>query len=134
MKGREAAVKLVDKMADGFGKMTISDPNKLKAFIEGTTGSIVAILSSLNNVLYTNDPDEIPLTDIEAAASLPYDTDIPEGNAEIPEDPAVAFKQNAMKITRIDAVAQVKKVGSEFNWIYIGRESTVWLNVYLYLI
>ena len=110
MKGREAAVKLVDKMADGFGKMTISDPNKLKAFIEGTTGSIVAILSSLNNVLYTNDPDEIPLTDIEAAASLPYDTDIPEGNAEIPEDPAIAFKQNAMKITRIDAVAQVKKM------------------------
>ena len=110
MKGREAAVKLVDKMADGFGKMTISDPNKLKAFIEGTTGSIVAILSSLNNVLYSNNPDDIPLTDIEAAASLPYDTDIPDGNADIPEDPKEAEKQNAMKITRIDAVAQVKKM------------------------
>ena len=54
MKGREAAVKLVDKMADGFGKMTISDPNKLKAFIEGTTGSIVAILTSLNKILTKN--------------------------------------------------------------------------------
>ena len=110
MKGREAAVKLVDKMSDGFKKMTISDPNKLTAFIEGTTGSIVAILSSLNNVLYSNDPDEIPLTDIEAAASLPYDTDIPDGNADIPSDPAVAFKDNAMKITRIEAVLQVKKM------------------------
>ena len=110
MKGREAAVKLVDKMNEGFKKMTISDPNKLVAFIEGTTGSIVAILSSLNNVLYSSNPDDIPLTDLEAAASLPYDTDIPEGNADIPEDPAVAFKQNAMKITRIDAVAQVKSM------------------------
>ena len=43
-------------------------------------GSIVAILSSLNNVLYSGDPDNIPLTDIEAAAgsyfaqSLPWST------------------------------------------------------------
>lgn len=35
-------------------------------------------MQSLNNVLYNNDPDDIPLTDMEAAASLPYDTDIPE--------------------------------------------------------
>jgi len=110
MKGREAAVKLVDKMNDGFKKMTISDPNKLVAFIEGNTGSIVAILSSLNNVLYSNDPDEIPLTDLQAAADLPYDTDIPDGDADIPQDPVEAFKQNAMKVTRIEAVAQVKSM------------------------
>lgn len=75
-------MQLVDKMNQGFQKMTISDPSKLKAFIEGTTGrtvislgldmpstgSVVAILSSLNSILYTNDPDEIPLTDIDAAA------------------------------------------------------------------
>ena len=29
-------------------------------------------------------------------------------NADIPEDPEVAFKDNAMKVTRINAVAQVK--------------------------
>ena len=62
----------------------------------------------MNNILYSNDPDTIPLTDLEAAADLPYDTDIPEGNADIPDDPAVAFKQNAMKVTRIEAVKQVK--------------------------
>ena len=28
----------------------------------------MAILSSLNNVLYSGNPDDIPLTDIEAAA------------------------------------------------------------------
>ena len=84
-------------MNEGFQKMTISDPNKLGTFLEGTTGSILAILNviflttkykynlllkSLNGVLYTNDPSQIPITDFEAAASLPYDTDIPEG-AEI---------------------------------------------------
>ena len=112
MKGREAAVALVDKMNDGFKKMTISDPSKLKTFIEGTSGSVLAILSSLNNVLYSNDPADIPLTDIEAAADLPYDTDIPEDNADIPDDPNVAFQQNAMKITRLNAVAQVKSMVS----------------------
>ena len=77
-------MQLVENMNEGFQKMAISDPNKLKTFIEGTTGlktvssekfnlfaipgSIVAILSSLNNVLYSGNPDDIPLTDIEAAA------------------------------------------------------------------
>ena len=32
-------------MNTGFKKMTVNDPNKLKTFIEGTTGSIVAILN-----------------------------------------------------------------------------------------
>ena len=31
-------------------------------------------------------------------------------NADIPDDPTVAFEQNAMKITRINAVAQVKSM------------------------
>jgi hypothetical protein len=86
----------------------------------------VAILSSLNQILYSNDPDQIPLTDIDAAAGrilqiifassqplppdLPYDTDIPDDNADIPDDPNVAFRTNAMKITRINAVAQVNYV------------------------
>lgn len=36
-------------------------------FLTAVSGSIVAILSSLNTVLYSNDPDDIPLTDIERA-------------------------------------------------------------------
>lgn len=31
-------------------------------------------------------------------------------NADIPDDPSEAFEQNAMKITRINAVAQVKSM------------------------
>ena len=59
-------------------------------------------------MLYSNDPNEIPITDIEDAASLPYDTDIPEDNADIPLDPEVAFKDNVLKVTRNRAVAQIK--------------------------
>ena len=111
MKGRNAAVKLIEKMNDGFKKVEVADPSKLTTFIEGTSGSVLAILSSLNNILYSNDPDDIPLTDIEDAASLPYDTDIPEdGDAAIPDDPTEAFKQNAMKVTRLEAVKQVKSM------------------------
>ena len=33
----------------------------------------------MNGVLYSNDPSDLPLTDLDAASSLPYDTDIPEG-------------------------------------------------------
>ena len=132
-------------MNTGFQKLQITDPNKLKAFIEGTTGSILAILNvssiimllilmyihvyictmymktffqsnpllmsqtifeillicfavhfiffpvqsinplfqSLNTVLYSNNPADLPLTDLDAAASLPYDTDIPDGNISL---------------------------------------------------
>ena len=35
----------VQKMNTGFKKLTVTDPNKLKTFIEGVTGSIVAILN-----------------------------------------------------------------------------------------
>ena len=66
----------------------------------------------MNNILYSNDPNEIPLTDLEAAADLPYDTDIPEDNADIPDDPQDAFIQNAMKVTRLQAVEQVKSMVS----------------------
>lgn len=47
--------------------------------IIGTTGSVMAIMEGLNSILYANDPSQIPLTDFEAAADMPYDTDIPEG-------------------------------------------------------
>ena len=40
-------------------------------------GSIVAILSSLNNVLYSGNPDDIPLTDIEAAAGSYFAQSLP---------------------------------------------------------
>ena len=36
-------------------------------------------IKSLNIVLYSNDPDDLPLTDLDGAASLPYDTNIPDG-------------------------------------------------------
>ena len=41
------------------------------------------------------------------SADLPYDTDIPDDGADIPEDPNEAFRANAMKITRINSVNQV---------------------------
>ena len=87
-------------MADGFKKMEVSDPSSLTDFIEATSGSILSIISvsyhdfenkvqypfyqSLNNVLYNNNPDDIPITDLDAAASLPYDTDIPEVKGFLP--------------------------------------------------
>ena len=79
MEGREAAVDFIEKMADGFKQVQVPDPNKLKSFIEGITGSAMAIMEGLNSILYSDDPSEIPLTDFEKAADMPYDTDIPEG-------------------------------------------------------
>ena len=91
--GREAAVDLIEKMSEGFRTITVADPNKLKSFIEATTGSAMAVMEGLNSILYSNDPDEIPLTDFERAAEMPYDTDIPEGeDPDIPEDPEEALK------------------------------------------
>ena len=111
MEGREAAVGLIEEMSEGFKKIDVPDPNKLVPFIEGTTGSVMAIMEGLNSILLSNDPNEIPLTDFERAADLPYDTDIPEGDeADIPDDPEVALRQNAMRLTRIQAVEQVKKM------------------------
>ena len=109
--GREAAVDLIEKMSEGFRTITVADPNKLKSFIEATTGSAMAVMEGLNSILYSNDPDEIPLTDFERAAEMPYDTDIPEGeDPDIPEDPEEALKKNALKLTRIRAIEQVKKM------------------------
>ena len=79
MDGRQEAVGMIEKMADGFKKVEVPDPNKLKEFIEGVTGSVMAIMEGLNSILYENDPNAIPLTDFEKAADMPYDTDIPEG-------------------------------------------------------
>ena len=74
----------------------------------------------------------MPITDFENAGSLPYDTDIPGreyyfliaiknfipsfhhyvfiADAEIPKNPVVALEQNAMKVTRQEAVKQVKQM------------------------
>ena len=86
----------LQNMNEGYKKMPISDPNDLANFIESTSGCICSILGvgngmgiviqshtppqGVNNVLYNNDPDDIPITDMDAAGSLPYDTDIPEVN------------------------------------------------------
>ena len=67
MEGREAAVDFIEKMADGFKQVEVPDPNKLKSFIEGITGSAMAIMEGLNSILYSDDPSEIPLTDFEKA-------------------------------------------------------------------
>lgn len=46
---------------------------------------------------------------------LPYDTDIPDGDgADVPDNEADMEKQNALKMTRINAVAQVNNAN------YIG--------------
>ena len=52
MDGREQAVGMIEKMADGFEKVEVPDPNKLKEFIEGVTGSVMAIMEGLNGILY----------------------------------------------------------------------------------
>ena len=44
MEGRDAAVGLLEDMAVGFKKVEVPDPNKLKTFIEGATGSVMAIM------------------------------------------------------------------------------------------
>ena len=49
MRGREGAIDLINKMNDGFQKMTVSDPSKLITFIEGTTGSVVSIQFDTTN-------------------------------------------------------------------------------------
>ena len=44
-------------MNDGFKKVEVSDPSKLKNFIEGTSGSVLAILSvrkALNVICFIN--------------------------------------------------------------------------------
>ena len=102
MEGREAAVGLLENMADGFKKIDVPDPNKLKSFIESATGSVMAIMEGLNNIIYKDDPNEIPLTDFEAAVDLPYDTDIPEGESvDIPDDPNEVSAFNLVTLSNI---------------------------------
>ena len=47
-----------------------------------------------------------------------------QGDADIPEDPQVAFKANALKVTRIDAVAQVR-----FNFRRRRRQKSLYFQV-----
>jgi hypothetical protein len=100
-------------MADGFSKIETNDPPKLRTFIEGVSSSVVSIMDSLVDILYNNDPNEIPPADYEAAINMPYDTDIPDDeNADIPDNQADALRANAYKLTRISAVKQAKEMVS----------------------
>ncbi len=65
---------------------------------------------SLNNILYSNDPNEIPLADFERAYDMPYDTDVSEDSEIL--DIEDAWKTNAYELTRISAVEQVKQMVS----------------------
>ena len=77
MEGREAAVVMMEKMANSFKKVDVPDPNKIIGFVESVSASMVGVFEGLNKILYANDPSELPITDFENAGSLPYDTDIP---------------------------------------------------------
>ena len=48
-----------------------------------------------------------------------------QGDADIPEDPQVAFKANALKVTRIDAVAQVRQLRKRQKSVCIQVKSMV---------
>ena len=40
---------------------------------------VPVVVQSLNVVLISKNPEDLPLTDLAKASSLPYDTDIPQG-------------------------------------------------------
>lgn len=63
---------------------------------------------SLNRIIYSNDPSQIPLADLEAAYDMPYDTDV-DPDAEI-LDIGDALRNNAFKLTKINAVQQVQQM------------------------
>lgn len=63
------------------------------------------------SIIYAENLDDIPPSDIDRALSLPYDTDIGEGkDGEIPDDPEEAMKANVMKLTKFNALAQINKM------------------------
>lgn len=64
-------------MTRTFAGVEISDPNDIIDYVDSCTASVASVFESLNSVLYNDDPNLISPTDFEAAASLPYDTDIP---------------------------------------------------------
>ena len=66
-----------------------------------------SLILSKVTISKTGDPMTRFETLIVTSADLPYDTDIPDDGADIPEDPNEAFRANAMKITRINSVNQV---------------------------
>lgn len=110
MEGRQAAVDMIENMSDGFKDVDQNDPEKLQEFITDVSGSVMSIMENLNSILYADDPDQIPLTDFEKAKNMPYDTDIPPDNADIPDDPDEALKYNALQHTKIQAEGQVKQM------------------------
>ena len=95
-------------MATSFARIDVPDPNKILDFVETATSSVAAVFEvcelwllrywfskwhavilriyfqSLNSILMASDASELPVTDFEAAASLPYDTDIPDGKFNKP--------------------------------------------------
>ena len=95
-------------MANGFKEIESTDPAKLETFITGVTGSVMSIMDSLNSILYNKDAKDLPLVDYEYSQDLPYDTDI--SYVDIPDDPKVAFEQNAMKWNILSAKSQVKEM------------------------
>jgi len=56
-------------MAEGFSQIETRDPPKLKTFMERTSASVVSIMDSLNDILYNDDPNEIPLADFNVNQS-----------------------------------------------------------------
>ncbi|XP_040583519.2 location of vulva defective 1 [Lepeophtheirus salmonis] len=112
MEARETTVDILESISGALKKTNVKNPSDLKAIIDNTAGTAVTLLNSLKEILYNNDPDDIPISDKINAEYMPYDTDIPEDDADIPDDPEDAFKQNALKLTRIHSIEQVKKIAS----------------------
>ena len=113
------------------GPDSVSDPDALVPFIEGTTGSVYNIievdeddredienirsmilinessLQSLNQILRAGSLDDLPPTDVANAESFEYDTDI---DSDIPDNKEMAYEQNILKITREKAVDQINEM------------------------
>ena len=112
MVGRDEAVKMFTQMSDGFKGLNTEteypDTEDLNQFVKNLLSSTVSIAESINDVLYYNDPDAIPLTDFERAADMPYDTDIGEGDmANVAESDEAAFRLNVLTNTRNAAIKQI---------------------------
>ena len=56
----------------------------IEVLISQMTHSLSIYFQSLNSILMASDASELPVTDFEAASSLPYDTDIPDGKFNKP--------------------------------------------------
>ena len=69
---------MFEQMSEGFKGLNTEteypDTEDLNQFVKNLLSSTVAIAESINDVLYYNDPEAIPLTDFERAQDMPYDT------------------------------------------------------------